>query len=108
MLPAGGSGLPQRRRVVICRCGKCQAGARSGFRPGCGKPLRAFQEQPRKEKRRARVGHNHGAQTRMWYRGYLCDCLPGLGPGGFPAFDLNYCDDFSWFAREKTCRRGGR
>ena len=40
-------------------------------------------------------------------RGYRCDYLPDLGPGGTPAFDLNDCDDFSWCVPEKTCRRRG-
>ena len=31
---------------------------------------------------------------RIGCRGYRCDVLPGLGPGGTPAFDLNDCDDF--------------
>ena len=41
VLPAGGSGVPHRRRIVICRCGKCQDGARSGFPPRCGQHLGA-------------------------------------------------------------------
>ena len=101
VLPAGGSGVPHRRRIVICRC-KCQAGARSRFRPGCGQHLGAFREQPREQQRPATVGHHHGGQTRMCYRGDRCDCLPGLGLGGTPAFDLNECDDFSLSARENT------
>ena len=107
MLSAGGSAVPHRSRTVICRCGKYQAGARSGFRSGCGQPLGAFREQPREQKRRARVGHHHGGQTCMGYRGYRCDCLPGPGPGGTLAFDLNDCDDFFCCVREKTCRSGG-
>ena len=106
MLSAGGSGVPHRRRIVICRRGKYQAGARSGFRSGCGQPLGAFRERSREQKRRVRVGHHHGGQTCTGYRGYRCDCLLGLGPGGTPAFDLKDCNDFSC-AREKTCRRGG-
>ena len=106
VLSAGGSGMPHHRRTVICRCGKFQAGARSGFRAGCGKPLGAFREQPREQKRRARAGHHHGGQRFMGYRGYCCDCLLGRGPGGTPAVDLNDYDDFSC-AREKTCCRGG-
>ena len=53
------------------------------------------------------MGRHHGSQTCIGYRGYRCDCLHGLGPGGTPAFDPNDCDDFSWCAREKTFRRGG-
>ena len=93
-----GSGVPHRR-TVICRCGKHEAGARSGFRSGCGQPRGIFREQPREYKRRARVVYHHGDQTSTGYRGYHCDCLPGLGPGGTPAFDLNDCDNFSWSAR---------
>ena len=107
VLSGRGSGVTYRRRTVICRCGKYQAGARSGFHSGWGQPLGPFREQPREQRRRARVGHHHVGQTCMGYRGYRCDCLPGLGPGGTPAFDLNDCDDFSWCAREKTYRRGG-
>ena len=70
------------------RCGRYLVDARSGFRSGCGQPLSAFRERPREQKRRARVGHHHGSQTRNGYRGYICDCLPGLGPGGTPAFNL--------------------
>ena len=94
MLSAGGSGVPHHRRIVIFRCGKYQAGARSGFRSGCGHPLGAFRKQLREQKRRARVGHHHGRQTCMGYRGYQCDRLPGLGPGGTLAVDLNDGDDF--------------
>ena len=108
VLSAGGSGVTHRRRTVICRCQKYQAGPRSGFRSGCGQPLDAFREQPREQKRRERVRHHHGGQTCMGYRGYRCDCLPGPGPGGTLAIDLNDCDDFPCgCVREKTCRRGG-
>ena len=42
----------------------------------------------------------------MGYRGYRCDCLPGPGPGGTLAIDLNDSDDVSYGCeREKTCRR---
>ena len=102
-LSADGSGVPDRRRAVNFRCGRYLVDARSVFRSGCGQPLGAFRKQPREQKRRARVGHHHGGQTCVGYRGYRFDCLPGLGPGGTPAFDLNDCDGFSWCAREKTC-----
>ena len=105
---AGGSGVTYRRRAVNFRCGRYLVDARSGFHSGCGQPLSAFREQPRELKRRARVGRHHRSQTCIGYRGYRCDCVPGLGPGGTPALDLNDCDDFSWCAREKTFRRGGR
>ena len=95
-----------RHRTVTCRRGTCKAGARSGFRSGCGQPLGAFREEPREQKRRARVGRHHGGQTCMGYRGYRCDCLPGPGPGGTLAIDLNDSDDVSYGCeREKTCRR---
>ena len=84
----------QVRKVPVDAC--------SGFRSGCGQPLSALRERPRELKRRARVGRHHGSQTCIGYRGYRCDCLPGLGPGGTPAFDLNDCDDFSWCGREKS------
>ena len=106
VLPAGGSRVTCRRRAVNFWCGRYLVDARSGFRSGCDQPLSASQERPQELKRRATVGH-HGSQTCTGYRGYRCDCLPGLGPGGTPAFDLNDCDDFSWYAREKTFRRGG-
>ena len=102
-----GSGVPYRRRPVNFRCERYLVDARSGFRSGCGQPLGAFREHPREQKRRARVERHHGGQTRMGYRGDRCACLPGLGPGGTPAFDLSDCDDFSWCVHEKTCRRGG-
>ena len=44
---------------------------------------------------------------RVLIAGVTTVTLPGLGPGGTPAFDLNDCDDFSWCAREKTYGRGG-
>lgn len=50
------------RTDVICRC-KCQAGARSSFRPGCGQHLGAFREQPRDQQRLARAGHHHGVRA---------------------------------------------
>ena len=34
------------------------------------------------------MGHHHGGQTCTGYRGYRCDCQPGLGPGGTLAIDL--------------------
>ena len=44
----------------------------------------------------------------MGYRGYRCDCLPSLGPGGTLTIDLNDGDDFSsGCVREMTTRRGG-
>ena len=104
VLPAGGSRITYRRRAVNFRCERYLVDARSGFRSGCGQSLSAFRERPREQKRRARVGH-HGSQSCNGYRGYRGDCLPGLVPGGTPAFDLTDCDDFSWCAREKTCRR---
>ena len=104
-LPAGGSGVTYRRRAVNFRCRRYLVDARSGFRSG-DQPVSTFQERPQEQKRRVRAGHHHGSQTCIGYRGYRCDCLPGLGPGGSPAFDLNDCDEFSWCAREKTCRRG--
>ena len=107
MLSADGSGVPYRRRAVNFRCRRYLVDARSGFRLGGGQPLSAFRERLREQKRRARVGHHHGSQTCTGYRGYRCNCLPGLGPGGTPPFDLKDCDHFSWRAREKTCRRGG-
>ena len=88
VLPADGSGVPYSRRAVNCRCARYLAGARSGFRSGCGQPLCALREQPWEEKRGARVGHHHGGQTCTGYRGYRCDCQPGLGPGGTLAIDL--------------------
>ena len=106
VLSADGSGVPYRRRAVICRCRKYLAGARSGFRSGCGQPVGAFREQPREQKRPARVGHHHGGQTCMGYRGDRCDCLPGPCPGGTLAIDLNDCDDFSRCVHERICRRG--
>ena len=106
VLPADGSGVTYCRRAVNFRCRKYPVDARSGFRSGCGQPLGAFRERSREQKRRVRVGHHHGGQTCTGYRGYRCDCLLGLGPGGTPAFDLKDCNDFSC-AREKTCRRGG-
>ena len=99
--------MSYRRRAVNFRCGMYLVDTRSGFRSGCSQLLGAFRERPREQKRRAMVRHHHGDQTCMDYRGYCCDCLPGLGPVSTPAFDLNDCDDFSWSAREKTCRRGG-
>ena len=107
VLPAGGSRVTYRRRPVNFRCGRYLVDAHLGFHSGCGQPLSAFRERPWELKRRARVGRHHGSQTYIGYRGYRCDCLPGLGPGGTPAFDLNECDDYSWCAREKTFRRGG-
>ena len=107
VLPAGGSRVTYRRRAVNFRCGRYLVDSCSGFRSGRGQPLSAFRERPREQKRRARVGRHHGNQTCIGYRGYRCICLPGLGPGGTPAFDLNDCDNFSWCAREKTYRRGG-
>ena len=107
VLPAGGSRVTYRRRAVNFRCGRYLVDARSGFRSGCGRPLSAFRERPREQKRGARVGHHHGSQTCIGYRGYRCDSLTGLGPAGIPAFDLNDCDHFSSCAREKTYRRGG-
>ena len=101
VLPAGGSGVPHRRRIVICRCGKCQAGARSGFRPDCGQHLGACRER----KRPARVGHHHGGPTRMCYQGHRCCCLPALGPGGTLACELNDCDDF-YLGASESCRGG--
>ena len=100
-LSVDGSGVTYRRRAVNFRCGRYLVDARSGFRSGCDQLLGAFRGQPREKKRWARVGHHHGGQTCMDYRGYRCDCLPGHG------FHLNDCDDFSWCAREKTCRRAG-
>ena len=98
VLSGRGSGVTYRRRTVICRCRKYRAGARSGFRSGCGQPVGALREQPREQpreqKRRARVGHHFGDQTCMGYRRYRCGCLPGPGPGGTLAIDLNDCDDF--------------
>ena len=86
--------MTYRRLAVNFRCGRCLVDARSGFRSSCGQPPGAFRERPREQKRRARVGHHHGSQTCNGYRGHRSDCLPGLGPGGTPAFDLNDCDDF--------------
>ena len=108
VLSVDGSGVPYRHRAVNCRCGRYLAGARSGFSSGCGQPLGAFREQPREQKRRAKVGHYHGGQTCTGYRGYHCDCLPGLGPGGTLAIDLNDGHDFSGgCVCDKTCRRDG-
>ena len=107
VLPAGGSGVTYRHRPVNFRCGKNLVDARSGFRSGCGQRLGAFRERSREQKRQARVGHHHGRQTCIGYRGYRCDCLPGLDLGGTPVFDLNDCEDLWWCAREKTCCRGG-
>ena len=105
MLSADGSGVLYRLQVVIGRCGRYQAGVHSGFRWGGGQSQCLFREQ---QKRRARVGHHHGVQTCMRYRGYLCDCLPDRGRGDTLAFDLNDGDDFSCgCACEKACRRGG-
>ena len=54
------------------------------------------------------MGHHHGVQRCTGYRGYHCDCLPGLGPGGTLEIDENDNDDFSrGYVREKTCRRDG-
>ena len=74
MLSAGGSGVPHRRRIVICLCGKCQAGARSGFRPGCGQPLGACRDQPREQKRRAKVGPTMVAR-RVWVTGVTAETV---------------------------------
>ena len=104
MLPLTRAPCDVRRRAVNFRCDRYLVDARSGFRSGCGQPQSAFRERPREQKTRA---SHHGSQTCIGYRGYRCDCLPGLGPGGTPAFDLNDCDGFSWCAREKTYRRGG-
>ena len=107
VLPAGGLRVTYRRRAVKFRCARYLVDARWGFRSGCRQPLGAFRERSREQKRRVMVGHHHGSQTCMGYRGCRCDCLPGLGAGGTPAFDLNDCNDFSWCVREKTYRRGG-
>ena len=107
VLPAGGLRVTYRRRAVNFRCARYLVDARSGFCSGCGQPLSEFRERPREQKTRARVGHHHGSQTCIGYRGYRCDSLTGLGPAGIPAFDLNDCDHFSSCAREKTYRRGG-
>ena len=108
VLSADGPGVPYRRRGVICLCERYLAGARSGFRSGCGQPQGAFQEQQREQKKRVRVGHHHGGPTCVGYRGYLCDCLPGPVPGGTVAIDLDDGDSFSYgCACEKICRRGG-
>ena len=77
MLSADGSGVLYRRQAVIGRCGRYLAGVHSGFRSECGQHQGAFREKPRKEKRRAMVGHHHGVQTCMGYWGYRCNCLPG-------------------------------
>ena len=106
VLPAGGWRVAYRRRPVDFRCGRYLVDAHSGLCSGCGQPISAFRERRREQKRRARVGHHDGSQTYIGYRGYRCDCLPVLGPGGTPSLDLNDCDDFSWYAREKTFRRG--
>ena len=106
VLPAGGSGVTYRRRAVNFRCGRFLVDARSGFRSGCGQPLSAFRERPREQEEAGEGGSLPWYQTCMGYRGCRCDCLPGLGPCGTPAFDLNDCDNISW-SREKTCRRGG-
>ena len=94
VLTTGGSGVTYRRRAVNFRRERDLVDSRSNFRSGCGQPLSTFRERPREQKRRARVGHHHGRQTCIGCRGYRCDCLPGLGPGETPAFDLNDCDDF--------------
>ena len=100
VLSTDGSGVPYHRRAVYFRCGRYLVDARSGFRSGSGQPLSAFQEQPREQNRRARVGHLHGGQMCMGFRCDCCCCLPGPCPGGTIAIDLNDCDDFSRCVRE--------
>ena len=82
------------RRAVNFRFRRYPVDARSGFLSCCDQPLGAILERPREQKRRARVGHHHSSPTCMGYRSYRCDCLPGFGPGGTPAFDLNDFGDF--------------
>ena len=77
-------GVPYHRRAVNCRYKMCQAVARSNFRPGYRRLQSAFQQQQRRQKRRARVGYHHGDPTCM-----CCyDSLSGPGPGGTLAIDL--------------------
>ena len=68
------SGVPYHRQAFNVRCEKYLVDARSDFRPGCGQPLGAFREQPRKQKRRERVGHHHDGQTSTAYRCDRCCC----------------------------------
>ena len=84
--------MPHRRRAATCQYGMYQAGARAGFRPGCGRLQNASQEQERGQKRRARTGYHHGDPKCMCYR---CDSLPGPDPGDTLAIDLEDGDDFS-------------
>ena len=93
------------RRPVNFRCGRYRVDACSGFRSGCGQPLTAFRERLRELKRPTRVGRHHGSQTCIGYRGYRCDCLPVLGPGGTLACELNECDDF-YLGASESCRGG--
>ena len=72
-----------------------------GFPLGLCQPRSAFRERPREQTRRARVGHHHGDQTCMGYRGYCCDCLPAPGPGGTLAIDLNDGDNFYMVVRAR-------
>ena len=101
LLLADEPGVPYHRRAVICRCGRYLAGARSGFCSGRGQLQGVFQEQEREQKKRARLGHHHGVQTCLGYRGYRCDCLPGLVPGGTLAIGLNDGDDFLMAVRAR-------
>ena len=93
MLSADVPGVPYRCRAVFVGA-RYLAGACSSFHWGCRQLQGAFQEQEREQKRRTRVGHHHGGQACMGYRGYRCVCLPGLFPGGTLAIDLNDGDDF--------------
>ena len=70
----------------------CQAGAREYFRLGYGRLQNAFEEQERRQKRRASAGYYHGDPTCTCYG---CGNLPGPDPDGTLAINLKDGDDFS-------------
>ena len=84
--------VPYRRRVVSCRYGMCQTGARYNFCPCFRRLQSVFLEQELEQKRRARAGYNHGDPTCMCYH---CDRLSEPDPSDTLAIDLNDGDDIS-------------
>ena len=87
--------------------GTYPAGARSGFRPGCGRLRGEFQEGERGREGLARVGYGHMVARRVCVS-VMSGWLPGPDPGGILAIDLS--DDGEVFfvivrARRSPSRR---
>ena len=77
VLAAGAREVPCRCRLASCQCGRCLAGARSGFRQGCERHHNECQGRGQQRKRRARGGFHRGNQTQT--AGYL---VPRVCCGG--------------------------